>query len=189
MEKFWSEYLIFPTFATAKDDRRERSRSLLLFHPMNDEQQIQAIGHWINDLIGTDISLFLVEIRIRPVNNIKVFIDGDQGISIDKLAHFNRSLYKLIEESNMYPNGDFSLEVSSPGLDEPLKLYRQYLKNIGRYVEVIQKDGQKKEGKLLSATDEEITMEEEKGHGQKKETVQHTISFGNIKSTKIQIKW
>jgi ribosome maturation factor RimP len=181
--------IIFLTFAEAKDGRRERNRSLLLFYPMNEEQQIQALEHWIENLINSEPGLFLVEVKIRPTNNIKVFIDGDQGISIDKLAHFNRSLYKQIEESNLYPNGDFSLEISSPGLDEPLKLHRQYLKNIGRYVEVLQKDGQKKEGKLLNATGVEIRVEEEKGHGKKKEIVQHTIPFDNIKSTKIQIKF
>ena len=50
-------------------------------------------------------------------------------------CRFNRALYKKIEEANFFPHGDFSLEVSSPGLDEPLKLYRQYKKNIGRPVE------------------------------------------------------
>jgi ribosome maturation factor RimP len=171
-------------------------RSLLLFLPMKEEQQIQALGHKIEALIGEEPELFLVEVKIRPTNNIKVFLDGDQGISIDKLVHYNRRLYKQIEESNIYPNGDFSLEVSSPGLEEPLKLYRQYLKNIGRYVEVTEKDGSKKEGKLLSATEKEIRVEEEKGKnlpgrqaGKKKEIVQHDIPFENIKSTKIQIKF
>ena len=89
----------------------------------------------------------------------------------------------------MYPNGDFSLEVSSPGLDEPLKLHRQYLKNIGRFVEVIENDGTKKEGKLVSATEGQIVIEEIKGKGKKMETVQHTISVENIKTTKIQIKF
>ena len=72
----------------------------------------------------------MVEVRIKPTNNIKVYIDGDQGVSIEKLVNYNRKLYKKIEEDGMYPNGDFSLEVSSPGLDEPLKMHRQYQKNI-----------------------------------------------------------
>jgi ribosome maturation factor RimP len=156
---------------------------------MNEKQQILALEHKIEALISAEPSLFLVEVKIRPVNNIKVFLDGDQGISIDKLVQYNRSLYKQIEEGNMFPNGDFSLEVSSPGLDEPLKLHRQYLKNIGRYVEVTEKDGSKKEGKLMSATGTEIIVEEEIGKNKKKETVQHDIPFENIKSTKIQIKF
>jgi ribosome maturation factor RimP len=118
-----------------------------------------------------------------------VFIDGDKGISIEKLVQYNRKLYKEIEETNMFPNGDFSLEVSSPGLDEPLKLFRQYVKNIGRFVEVTEIDGSKKEGKLISAAKNEIVVEETKGKGKKQEITQHTIPFENIKTTKIQIKF
>jgi len=156
---------------------------------MNTDQQIQAIGQKVNVLILTDPENFLVEVKISPGNNVKVFVDGDKGVSIDKLVQYNRKLYKDIEESSLFPNGDFSLEVSSPGLDEPLKLYRQYLKNIGRPVEVILKDGAKKEGKLLEATDDHLLIEEQKGQGKKKELLQQTISFDDIKTTKIQIKF
>ena len=118
-----------------------------------------------------------------------MFIDGDQGVSIDKLVRYNRNLYRQIEEEKMFPNDDFSLEVSSPGLEEPLKLNRQYQKNIGRYVEVVVEDGTKREGKLLSATATALIIEETKGKGKKIETVQHTINFDIIKTTKIQIKF
>ena len=94
-----------------------------------------------------------------------------------------------IKEEGQYPEGDFSLELSSPGLDEPLKLHRQYLKNVGRFVEVVMLDGSKAEGKLLSATDEEIVVEEIKGKGKKATTVLHTLPFSQIKTTKIQIKF
>lgn len=177
------------TFAPEIDVRRERGRSLLLFYPMNVESQIQALEHKVEALIAPEPDLFLVEVKIKPTNNIKVFIDGDRGISIERLVQYNRSLYKQIEASEMFPNDDFSLEVSSPGLDEPLKLRRQYLKNTGRYVEVTQNDGSRVEGKLVNVTENEMIVEEEKGKGKKKETIQHTISFDNIKTTKIQIKF
>jgi ribosome maturation factor RimP len=164
-------------------------RSLLLLYPMNTEPQIQAFEHKVEALISAEPDLFLVEVKIKPTNNIKVFIDGDQGVSIEKLVRYNRRLYKEIEESTMFPNGDFSLEVSSPGLDEPLKLYRQYVKNIGRYVEVADKEGAQKEGKLINVTEADIVVEEIKGKGKKMETVRHTIAFENIKMTKIQIKF
>jgi ribosome maturation factor RimP len=164
-------------------------RSLLLLYPMNTEPQIQAIEHKVEALISAEPDLFLVEVKIKPTNNIKVFIDGDQGVSIEKLVRYNRKLYKEIEEGNLYPNGDFSLEISSPGLDEPLKLYRQYLKNIGRYVEVTDKEGIQKEGKLIGATETDIIVEEIRGKGKKMETLEHRIPFDNIKTTKIQIKF
>ncbi len=101
---------------------------------------VTDIEQKINGLIAEEPELFLVEISLRPTNNIKVFIDGDQGVTIEKLAHYNRRLYRQLEEENLFPNGDFSLELSSPGLDEPLKIQRQYTKNIGRKVEVLEND-------------------------------------------------
>jgi len=156
---------------------------------MNGEAQIQAIEQRINALISSEPDVFLVEVRIKPVNNIKVFIDGDQGVSIERLVQYNRRLYRQLEEENLYPNGDFSLELSSPGLDEPLKLYRQYQKNIGRYVEVMETEGDKKEGKLVSTTETGIVLEEIKGKGKKIETVHHTVAFSDIKTTRIQVKF
>src|SRR5207248_9365322 len=156
---------------------------------MNVESQIHAIEQKVEALIGPDPDSFLLEVRIRPGNNVKIFIDSDQGMSIDKLAGYNRSLYKQIEESGFFPNGDFSLEISSPGLEEPLKLHRQYLKNIGRPVEVVLKNGIRIEGKLSSVAKDEIVVEEEKGNKKIKELVPHTISYDDIKTTKIKIKW
>ncbi len=156
---------------------------------MNIDSQIQAIEQKVMALIDPDPENFLVEVKIRPGNNIKIFVDSDRGMSIDKLAQYNRRLYRQIEESGLFPNNDFSLEISSPGLDEPLKLRRQYLKNIGRYVEIVLKSGIKTEGKLTNATDEEVVIEEEKGNKKKKEIIQHSLSYDDIKTTKIQIKW
>lgn len=156
---------------------------------MNKEDQIKALEQKAEALIADDPGVFLVEIRIKPTNNVKVFFDADNGISIEKLVQYNRKFYKELDESGFFPGGDFSLEISSPGLDEPLKLHRQYLKNIGRPVEVIRKDGIKTEGKLLTVTDSEVVVEEERGKNKKKEVVTHTILFDDIKTTRIQIKF
>jgi len=151
--------------------------------------QIQVLEQKVAALIAADPEVFLVDIRIKPTNNIKVFLDADNGISIDRLIQYNRRLYKDLEESGIYPDGDFSLELSSPGLDEPLKLHRQYLKNIGRWLEIILLDGTRREGKLQAAGEQELTLEEEKGKGKKKELVTHTIPYSDIKTAKIQVKF
>ena len=156
---------------------------------MNTETQIEAIKQKLNELMAAHPTHFLVEIRIKPTNNIKVFIDADEGINLAVLIQYNRKLYKLIEETALYPDGDFSLEVSSPGLDEPLKINRQYQKNIGRFVDVLLNDASKKEGRLIEATEDGIIIEYETGKGKKKELKQETILFTDIKNTKIQIKF
>ena len=156
---------------------------------MQTETPIQTIEQKIASLLEANPAHFLVEVRIKPTNNIKVFIDGDEGVPLSALVQYNRKLYKELEESGLYPDGNFSLEVSSPGLDEPLKLHRQYKKNIGRYVELTLQDAGHKEGKLLEANEDGIVIETETGKGKKKEVKQETILFTDIKQTKIQIKF
>ena len=192
---FWNVLYNSTTFAPAMIDRRERIRSLLLLSPspktgmvMNNENQVSAIEIKVNELLNELPGYFLVEVSIRPTNNIKVFVDADSGASIDQLSRINRALYKWIE-GTMFPNGDFSIEVSSPGLDEPLRMDRQYAKNIGRAVEVLLKTGIKREGKMVSATENEIVVEEEKGHGKKRELIQHKILKEEIKTTRVQVKF
>ncbi len=169
--------------------RRERSRSLLLFSGMNIELPITTIEQKVQELLATEPGYFLVEVKINAGNSIKVFIDADQGASIDKLVPYNRKLYKWIEENGLFPGNNFSLEISSPGLEEPLKLHRQYVKNIGRPVEVTMTDEIKLEGKLAGVEDAGIIVEEEKGKGKKKEIVRHTIPFDSIKTITVQIKF
>ena len=88
---------------------------------------------------------------------------------------------------------DFSLDVSSPGLDQPLKIHRQYLKNIGRDVQLKITEAGKVIGKLISATPEEIviqTREKKRIEGRKaKEWVEedHTYSLENLDWTKVQV--
>ena len=154
---------------------------------MSTETQIGILEEMVNNLLAEDPSYFLVDLRIKPTNNIKIFLDGDNGITIEKCIAINRALYKQLEEKAMYPDGDFSLEVSSPGLDEPLKSFRQYRKNVGRLVEVTFKDGNRVEGKLIEVQEQFIIVEETKGKNKKMQVIPHEIPFENIKATKIQI--
>jgi ribosome maturation factor RimP len=150
-------------------------------------ETVKAVEGMVQALLAGESLYFLVEVRIKPTNNVKVFLDGDQGISIEKCVQVNRALYKQLEESGFFPGDDFSLEVSSPGLDEPLKSLRQYKKNIGRLIEILLQDGTKKEGRLMEVSEDGIVMEETKGKNKKKEVISHALLFDNIKTTKIQV--
>jgi len=186
--------VLFPYLCRGKKIKRKGTESFPSLFPMSIETQLQTIERMIGALTEEQPGYFLVEVKIKPTNNVKVYLDGDEGISIEKCIMFNRALYKQLEESGLFPADDFSLEVSSPGLDEPLKLFRQYKKNIGREVEVLLKDGSKIEGKLLSAEEEAIAVEETTGKAhrgrpasKKQQIILHNIPFENIKSTTLQI--
>jgi ribosome maturation factor RimP len=135
-------------------------------------------------LEGTDI--FVVGIKVKPTNNIKVYLDADGGFSIQMASSVNRKLYAAIEAGGIFPDGDFSLEVSSPGIDEPLANLRQYRKNIGRKVTVTDKEDKEHTGMLKEVTEAHITLEV-KPKKPKDPTVDLDIPFLNIKKTIVQI--
>lgn len=131
--------------------------------------------------------MFIVNMKVKPINNIKIYLDSDTGFSVDKSAKVNRNLYALIEEKQLFPDGDFSLEVSSPGVDEPLHEWRQYKKNIGRKVLVTLADGAEKLGTLKEINEERLVLE--MSVPKKKETTIVEIPFSDIKTTVVQISF
>lgn len=187
--KIWIVYILIRTFVSEiKKSEGNDYRSLLLFNMVNDTI-IAEIESMLTALLAAEPNDFLVSVKIKPANNIKIFIDSDEGMSIEKCVKYNRKLYAQIEEKAMFPDGNFSLEISSPGVDEPLKMHRQYLKNKSRNVLVTFNDETEKEGKLLEVTETDIIIEQTTGKGRKAETHQYVIPFDNIKTTIVQIKF
>ena len=154
---------------------------------MSRENQIETVQKLIQPLLADDI--FLVDIKVKPINNIKIYLDADSGLGIEKCIKINRALYKIMEEMAIYPDGDFSLEVSSPGIEEPLKMHRQYIKNTGRFVEVILNDSTVKTGKMIAVNENDIEIEYTEGKNKKAVTKQQSIPFADIKQTTVQIKF
>jgi ribosome maturation factor RimP len=107
--------------------------------------------------------VFLTDVIVKHGNSIHVFIDGDQGVTIDDCVAISRHI-----ESNLNRDEeDFNLQVSSAGVDQPLKFVRQYIKNIGRKLSVELKDGVAVTGKLLAADNEKIQLQTETQKGRK----------------------
>jgi ribosome maturation factor RimP len=107
-----------------------------------------------------------------------VVVDADQGMNIDDCAVLSRQLSKSLDESALVDD-NYTLEVSTPGVEQPLQLKRQYTKNIGRRLKVKLQDSTI-EGKLAEVTDNEITLFQEVGTGKKKETQSLVVPFSAI---------
>lgn len=136
-----------------------------------------------------DTDCFLVSYSVKPTNNYKIFIDADGGFTVEKSLMVSRYLRKKIEEEALYPEGDFSLEVSSPGIDEPLLLHRQYVKNINRLLEIetTNEEQKKVEGKLVDVNEEKIVIETIAT--KKIESIKIEIPFVQIKKAIVQIQF
>lgn len=149
----------------------------------------KRVKELVEEKIADRPELFLVSIKMLPNNKLIIHVDGDEGISIQDCAAISRHVGFHLEEENTIDKA-YNLEVSSPGVGEPLQLTRQYHKNIGRDLSVKLNDGTLKEGKLISVTDGAIEIEEKvKEKGKKVQLVNAQIEFNNIVETKVLISF
>lgn len=156
-----------------------------LFHlvRMIDLNNITAIIE--KKLEGTD--QFLVEVRLSP-GKLCVFIDKPAGILLEDCIALNRFLFQELDPAGF--NESHEIEVSSPGMDKPLRVYKQYLRRIGRNVKVVTSDGILHKGKLLQANDSGFEIAEviEKKENKKKIIYQSNIhlKYNEVKEVKIE---
>jgi ribosome maturation factor RimP len=125
---------------------------------------------------------FPVEVVVKPGNRIMVFIDGDHGVTIDICREISQHLNKVMDRDQE----DYDLTVSSAGIDQPLKLPRQYAKNKGKQLDLITADGEKFTGLIVEVNDHGITLEKaaEKKQKQVQEKTVITLTYGEIKSAR-----
>ncbi|TAD86555.1 MAG: ribosome maturation factor [Bacteroidetes bacterium] len=153
------------------------------------DELIAHIQNLVNGLLSAWEGYFLVQIRIKPTNNVKVFLDGDQGVTIEGCTKISRELSKIFEESGLFPADDYALEVSSAGVGEPLLQVRQYQKNIGRGLEVTLHNASVLQGDLTAVNEAGIVLNVTTGKGKKLETISHQLSFEDIKAATVQVKF
>jgi ribosome maturation factor RimP len=146
----------------------------------------QLVQKFVEERIeGTN--LFIVSIHISESNHIQILIDGDQGVSIDQCISVSRNVEHQLDREVE----DFSLEVSSYGLSQPIILPRQFAKNIGKEVEIKTLAGDKINGILLKATDQNIKVEQTLTKKQIKEGLptQIEVAHSQIKEVKSVISF
>lgn len=134
---------------------------------------------------------FVVEVLIsgkKIPKRVLIIIDGDQGVTIDACADLSRVLSKAFDERAYFGEDNYLLEVSTPGLDHPLKLKRQYFKNAGRNLKVVGKTATV-EGRLKEVADDKIVLVQETGTGKKKDTKEVEIPFSEIDKTFVTVSF
>lgn len=137
------------------------------------------------------VDKFAVEVSVsgkKVPRRILVAIDGDQGVTIDDCAELSRRVSKELDERALFGEENYVLEVSTPGIDQPLKLRRQYYKNIGRGLKVKLRDSIE-EGTLKAVSEDQILLEQEKGTGKKKEVKEVAIPFSEIEKAFVMVSF
>ena len=138
-----------------------------------------------------DDKMFVVEISVNERNVINIFVDSFEGLTIDQCIAISRH----VEHSFDREEEDFELQVSSPGLTENFRVTQQYIKYVGKPVEVKTRDEEKLEGIILEADNNKFVLETsalERLEGQKKKQLvvkQHHLKYDEIKSAKAVISF
>ena len=134
-----------------------------------------------------DTNLFIVEIKGISVKRAMVLLDGDEGVKIEDCARVSRHINQKMEEDGL-EEALISLEVSSPGVDFPLKFERQYPQHVGRTLAIKLLDGKEIEGKLISIDAAVIAVEEKiKEKGKKVSLNNISLALSEIAEAKIKV--
>ncbi len=142
----------------------------------------------IKEAISSDETLFVVDVKFLKNNVVKIVVDGDNGIKLSECVRISRHIENNLDREE----NDFSLEVGSPNIADPLKNVRQYKKNLGRILKV-KTESDKIEGTLIALNSDSIELEwkvrEPKPIGKGKVTVTKNaiIAFEDIKQAKVKI--
>jgi ribosome maturation factor RimP len=142
----------------------------------------------VDEALALNESLYLIDFSISLNNKIQVIVDGDNGVPLSECIRISRSVDNNFDREEE----DFSLEVSTPDISHPLKIKRQYLKNINRILKVKTSE-EELEGTLAEADEDKIVLtwkaREPKPIGKGKVTVQKTatIAYTDIKEAKVKI--
>ncbi len=151
----------------------------------------KKIEELLNDFLETRKDLFLIDLKFSAGDDITVILDGDSGVSLQDCLDASRAIeFNMDREEH-----DFSLQVMSAGLSEPLATPRQFNKNIGREIEVLLNDSTKVEGELAKVDEEKITLilryrkPKDIGKGKVDVEEEKEIPYSEIKKALVTIKF
>ncbi len=132
---------------------------------------------------------YLVSHKADKSNNYKFFIDKDGDLKLADCMQINRQLRKMVDESELFPDGNYSLEISSPGLEHPLMHMRQYVKNIGRLVEISFIDETQKPliARLTAMNDNILSLETT--NKKTKEITNYSVNLQDVSKTFVQVEF
>jgi ribosome maturation factor RimP len=143
------------------------------------QSHLKDPGHFVVDVILS---------KHKPYK-VTVILDGDQGITIDDCSLLSRALSEDLDNVDLIKD-NYTLEVGTPGLDQPLRLKRQYAKNTGRHLKVHRKDKTIVQGLLKEADNDKIVLETELiVKGKKKEFTQTEIPFSEIEKAIVMVSF
>jgi ribosome maturation factor RimP len=136
----------------------------------------------------SDLGFYLEDVHVATPGNHRIvtcIVDGDLSLNLDQVTSVSRVISELLDEAAFMGETPFTLEVTSPGVDRPLTQPRHFAKNVDRLLKIVKLDGSEVIGRILSNTDQDVTLTVTV----KKETVEETVPLADIKRAVVEIEF
>jgi ribosome maturation factor RimP len=150
-----------------------------------------ALKDQISELVTPAVSaagFYLEDVHIATPGSHRIvtcIVDGDSSLNLDQVTSVSRIISELLDEATFMGETPFTLEVTSPGVDRPLTAPRHFKKNVDRLLKVIKVDGSEVTGRILSNTDQDVTLTV----AEKKETREEVVALVDIKRAVVEIEF
>jgi ribosome maturation factor RimP len=150
-----------------------------------------ALKDQISELVTpavSDLGFYLEDVHVATPGNHRIvtcIVDGDISLNLDQVTSVSRVISELLDEAAFMGETPFTLEVTSPGVDRPLTQPRHFAKNVDRLLKIVKLDGSEVTGRILSNTDQDVTLTVTV----KKETVEQTVALAGIKRAVVEIEF
>jgi ribosome maturation factor RimP len=150
-----------------------------------------ALKDQVSELVTpavSDLGYYLEDVHVATPGNHRIvtcIVDGDSSLNLDQVTSVSRVISERLDEAAFMGETPFTLEVTSPGVDRPLTQPRHFAKNVDRLLRIIKIDGSEITGRILSNTDNDVTLTV----AVKKETTEQTISLAEIKRAVVEIEF
>ena len=150
-----------------------------------------ALKDQISELVTpavSDLGFYLEDVHVATPGSHRIvtcIVDGDASLNLDQVTSVSRVISELLDEAAFMGETPFTLEVTSPGVDRPLTQPRHFAKNVDRLLKIIKLDGSEVIGRILSNTDQDVTLTV----AVKKETTEQTVSLSDIKRAVVEIEF
>ena len=145
---------------------------------MIDKNLVESVTNEAIQSLQKD-DIFLVQIKVSKNNVIEVSVDGDNGVKVEDCIELSRYIDKHLDRDKE----DFELTVMSFGLEEYFTMKRQFKKNIGQDIELVDKEGEKTNGVLASVDEKGVVVTT------KKDKEGKTFSFEDIDKARVIINF
>ena len=150
-----------------------------------------ALKDQISELVTPAVSdqgFYLEDVHVATPGNHRIvtcIVDGDVSLNLDQVTSVSRVISELLDEAAFMGETPFTLEVTSPGVDRPLTQPRHFAKNVDRLLKIIKLDGSEVTGRILSNTDNDVTLTVLI----KKESTEQTVLLSDIKRAVVEIEF